>query len=208
MIKIYYADISNLSLENHLDDISEYRKEKLNKIKPALSLKQSLGAELLLNEAVRNDFPDVSFPLNIKTGEFGKPYCEEIPFFFCLSHSGDFAACAISENEIGLDIQKLSAYKENLVTRNFTPSERDYIENSDDRDIAFTKIWTGKESYIKALGTGLRTALNSFSVWPERVILSGEDKFCIHSGIIENFFYSVCVKGENLPEVQIIKTAL
>lgn len=208
MIKIYYADISNLDIEKNLKNISVYRQEKLSKIKPILSKKQSLGAELLLNFAVKENFPDISLPLNIKIEQLGKPYCDELPAFFSLSHSGNFAACAICEKEIGIDIQKNSVYKENIIKRQFSVPEQEYIENAEDKDKAFTKLWSMKESYIKALGTGLHTALNSFSVWPGAVIKSESSGICkIQSNCIEDCWFSVCVLGSecNAPLIKKIE---
>ena len=213
MIKIYYADISNLDIDNldidkNLKDISVYRQEKLNKIKPILSKKQSLGAELLLNFAAKENFPDISLPLNIKIEQLGKPYCDELPFFFSLSHSGNFSACTICEKEIGLDIQKPSVYKENILKRQFSVSEQEYIENAEDKNKAFTKLWSMKESYIKALGTGLHTALNSFSVWPQAIIKSESSEiYNIQSYCIEDYWFSVCVFSSdcNLPLIKKIE---
>lgn len=197
MIKIYYSDISNLNIEDHLDDVSAYRREKLNKSKQLLNKKQGLGAELLLNFAVKEICPELALPLNIQLGQYGKPFCEELPICFSLSHSGNFSACAVCETEIGLDIQKPSCFKENLAKRYFTLTEREYIYNSEDRDKAFTKIWTMKESYIKALGTGLNTAMNSFSVIPEPYVSSESSEiFRIYSSSIENSCFSVCGSGE------------
>ncbi len=209
MIKIYYADITNLNIENNLMGISVYRNEKLNKIRPTLSKRQSLGAELILNSAVKEIFPDMSFPLNIKHGKFGKPFCPELPVFFSISHSGNFSACAICEEEIGLDIQKPSAYKENLVKHHFTKSEREYIENSVNKDKAFIKLWTMKESYIKAIGTGLHTTLESFSVWPEAAVNSDSlGTYGIWSDYIEDYSFSVCVTRRHCPTPIIRKIEL
>ncbi len=209
MIKIYYCDVSKLNTENDMPEISQYRKEKLSKAKRISNKKQGLGAELLLNWAVKENLTNSHFPLDIKTGPYGKPYCDELPFSFSLSHSGNFSACAICEREIGLDIQQLSEYKENLARRSFAAQEREYIEASDDKDMAFTQIWSMKESFIKALGTGLHTPLDSFSVMPDKFVNVGNsDRYYIYSVFMENCFFSVCVKGDSISVPEITKLEL
>ena len=39
-------------------------------------------------------------------GREGKPYFRDLPFYFNLSHSGDYVLCVLSEAEIGADIQQ------------------------------------------------------------------------------------------------------
>lgn len=209
MVKIYYCDVSKLNIENDMQEISQYRREKLSKTKRILNKRQGLGAELLLNWAVKENMANAPFPLDIKTGPYGKPYCDALPFRFSLSHSGDFSACAICDREIGLDIQQLSEYKENLVRRSFTAQEREYVQASDDKDMAFTKIWSMKESFIKALGTGLHTSLDSFSVMPDFIVnINNSGRYCIHSDFKENCFFSVCVKGGSVSAPEITKLEL
>ena len=63
-----------------------------------------------------------------------------------------------------MDIQKSAVYSPALVNRFFAEAERDYIEAAQDKNCAFTEIWSLKESYIKAVGTGMHMPLSSFSV--------------------------------------------
>ena len=94
------------------------------------------------------------------TGESGKPELADVPLRFSLSHSGERCACAVYDRAIGVDIQKRAAADMRILERRFTPREREYVLNSADREAAFTRVWTMKESYVKALGTGI--PLNSF----------------------------------------------
>jgi 4'-phosphopantetheinyl transferase len=92
-------------------------------------------------------------------GPQGKPEVSNGPFF-SLSHSGDLALCAVSPaRRIGVDVEQLRpvAGAEQIARRWFTVSELEaYLEaRAAQPDQAFLRVWTRKEAYLKALGTGL-----------------------------------------------------
>lgn len=164
MLRLYYANVSALDADATGCELSEYRRVKLAKQKNPAARKQSLGAELLLRYAQHDAAPERPWPPTITVGENGKPAWDVEGLCFNLSHSGDFAACAIADQAFGLDVQERCAYREGLARRFFSEAERREIEGAEDRDQAFGRIWALKESWIKALGTGLSTPLPSFSV--------------------------------------------
>ena len=163
MLRIYYADVSALDPDREYV-ISEYRCERLACVRQDASRRSGLGAELLLNHAVigwRGDFP---LPLDIVTLGHGKPALRGGEIFIGLSHSGTYAAAAVCDRDFGLDLQRNTPPNPALVRRFFSADEQKYIAQAEDGEYAFTEIWCKKESYIKALGTGLATPLASFSV--------------------------------------------
>ena len=44
-------------------------------------------------------------------GRLGKPYFKNLPWYFSMSHSGEYVFCAVSEREVGADIQKCKPLK-------------------------------------------------------------------------------------------------
>lgn len=164
MLRIYYADVSALPENPEGLPLSRYRLEQLNRVRPALRRRQGIGAELLLIRALRELDGDLALPLDILTEQGGKPYLACGTPHFSLSHSGRFVACALSDKTVGLDIQLQSPCRESLVHRFFAPEEQRYVLASEDRDAAFTEIWSKKESRLKADGTGLTMELSAFSV--------------------------------------------
>jgi len=73
--------------------------------------------------------------------------------------------CAISSVPIGVDILESDAYTVNRVYKRI-------VSSSD--ATPFTKhdllsLWTKKESYVKLIGSGLRTPMSSFYVAGDRV---------------------------------------
>lgn len=104
-------------------------------------------------------------------GQYGKPYLTTSPFEFNLSHSGDYAVLAISRNLVlGIDVEYIDASVacRELAERFFAREEitqlQSCIQQSDQLRDSFFRIWTAKESIIKALGAGLSLSLTSFAV--------------------------------------------
>ena len=129
-----------------------------------MARKQSICAELLLRYALRECGYAANSPLQIETGEYGKPYLKTGDCCFSLSHSEQAVLCAVSDTECGADIQQIRPVDRALVERYYAPEEKQAVFSADDPDEAFTAIWARKESYIKASGLGLRIPLPSFSV--------------------------------------------
>ena len=122
-------------------------------------------------------------PLDISCGKDGKPELLGSGICFNLSHSGSFAACAVSDSPVGLDIQAERDCNGRLAEKYFSAQERRFVERSENKAYAFTKLWSMKESVVKILGTGLKRPLSSFTVDPERntACLDGRMLYFHHS---------------------------
>lgn len=86
---------------------------------------------------------------SIITNEYGKPYIKDNPFYFNISHSGDYYIMAFSQNEIGIDIQKHSKIKKTIINK-FHPNEKGISTLQQ-----FYDLWCKKEAYAKYLGTSI-----------------------------------------------------
>jgi 4'-phosphopantetheinyl transferase len=99
----------------------------------------------------------------------GKPEIKNSSLHFNLSHSKDAFAIAISESvNVGVDLEKQNIdlnYKA-IVKRFFSEAESKYIlfpeEQSLDR---FFLLWTRKEAFLKAIGTGIISDLSHVEVF-------------------------------------------
>ena len=185
MLRLFLAEISGLSVEPNGLSLSEYRLSRLEKIKLPDKRKQSIGAELLLIYAVQAVCPQVCTPLEIECGFKGKPEFKNIPLHFSISHSGNFVACAVSDDLVGLDIEVGLSYKPRVSQRFFNEKELCAIESSDNKDIGFSLIWTAKESIAKYYGTGLSAVLSEIDTLDS-------EKYNIFQTVFENVVISVC----------------
>lgn len=97
--------------------------------------------------------------LVMEYGKNGKPYLRDLPFFFNLSHSGEYVFCALSDREVGADIQLCnSADYGRLAGRFFSEEEQRKLEScvvENERRHLFYRLWTRKEAYGKLMGVGL-----------------------------------------------------
>lgn len=96
-------------------------------------------------------------PLAFRYGEKGKPYFRDYPFYFNLSHSGDYVLCALSTKEVGADVQQHRAGAGGrIAARYFSEQERAALEScKGGGDELFFRLWTRKEAYGKLTGEGI-----------------------------------------------------
>ena len=88
-----------------------------------------------------------------------KPYLKNYPYYFSISHSGDYVFCVLSEQEVGADIQQKAEYvKEGVVQRFFAEEEKNYWEkcaSEEEKRDFFYRMWCRKEAYGKLTGEGI-----------------------------------------------------
>ncbi len=105
-------------------------------------------------------------------GDHGKPRLAGLGngrVQFNLAHSHGLALCAVSlGRELGVDLEMTRPLDnaERIIERFFSPREQaEFLTLPDpDRRAAFFRGWSRKEAFLKATGTGLSTALDSFDV--------------------------------------------
>lgn len=85
----------------------------------------------------------------------GRPYAVGMPFFN-VSHSGDFVACAVDTQPVGIDVEALRPIRPTLAKRVCCPEELAFIAPSGEFDSArFLRVWTAKEACLKQNGRGI-----------------------------------------------------
>lgn len=173
-MKVYYMNVKIIKADDEkwFKYLSQKRIEKVNRLKKTNKKSQSIGAELLLNYAVNGD---IKKTVEWDTENGGKLYLtQNKDLYVNLSHSGGYAVCAVHNKDVGIDIQHLRECDMNLAKRFFTAEETEYINCSADKNNAFFEVWTKKESFVKAIGTGLTIPLNSFSVLSDTTRYDGK----------------------------------
>lgn len=106
--------------------------------------------------------------LPLQFAEHGKPYLAlpEAPQFN-IAHTEGCVICAISRHDpIGIDVEPIDRNVSlGLAERYFSAPEIAWLEDqpAGAQRLMFLRIWTLKESYIKALGTGLSMSLDQFA---------------------------------------------
>lgn len=111
---------------------------------------QHLAGRLLLKEL----YPD--FPVElIQIADTKKPFLENEPFHFSISHCGDYAAALVSKtHRVGVDVEFLNE-KIGQIQHKFTSEdEAEKIQNSKIKIQNLTLCWSVKESVFKWWGRG------------------------------------------------------
>ena len=163
-----YLDVSPLSdaalFRRCLEDLPwEERKQRVLRYRFEKDRMLCLGAGILARHMLtRAGATD----LRLRREEWGRPCLTAHPdIHFSLSHSGILAVCAVSPSPVGIDVET-ARWDPDIAPLCFQEEEIQWILSSPDRDLAFLRLWTRKESYLKRLGTGLSRSPAGFSVLP------------------------------------------
>lgn len=144
------------------------RADRIGKISLKKSRLQSVAAGLLLEHALSEHGMQGKNLTFLKNAD-GKPSIAEYPdFHYNLSHSKAYAVLVIDECPVGIDIEERRFGYQKLAARFFSVEEAEVLKEHWSDDL-FTKLWTRKESYLKATGFGMRMPLDGFSVLEEQV---------------------------------------
>ena len=145
----FYADISPLENDevfaSQLASVPEARRKKVLQMKRPEDKRLSLGVSLLLRRALEINGVSL-FSCRFAHTPEGKPYVVDFPVKISLSHSGKFAAVALSENEVGVDIERTEPQQRRLAERFFHTEEISYLApfDGDEFDRRFTEICRAK----------------------------------------------------------------
>ena len=123
-----------------------------------LYIKENLTSKQLLDYALF-DYANIK-DYELYYNKYGKPYLKDSNIYFNISHTRNLVICAISDKEIGVDIEKL-VYNELVSKRILNQKEYSILLNSKCKEEIFTIMWTSKESYVKMLGIGLEYGLKN-----------------------------------------------
>lgn len=196
MKNIYLFDISPLSdvciFKKYYNSCPQYRKDKINALKNKTDRMLSLGSEILLSFGMA-DFGIYEY--NILTTESGKPYAQNLNLQFNLSHSGKYVAAAFSDKAIGIDIETPRKINPGLTKRYFSEAELKHFETCDKHELEFLKIWTRKESLLKATGIGIGTKLSDVSVLDSTAKLKNME-YTLATFIENDYILSVAYEGK------------
>lgn len=169
MENIYFMEINEDFSEQQqamLAFLSMEKQQKILSLRFAVDKKLSLFADVLVRclacqiHNLKNQ--DMVFEQN----DFGKPYLAGFPAFqFNISHTRNALVVAISNQAVGIDIEKVQQANLRIAQQFFTAKEVAWIyEEAEKQDERFYAVWTQKEAYLKWLGKGISMPLSSFDI--------------------------------------------
>ncbi|MPM79781.1 4'-phosphopantetheinyl transferase Sfp [bioreactor metagenome] len=116
---------------------------------------QTLYANKIAKEKIADKLCIRAENVRFSFGKHSKPYLEDEKLWFNISHSGKMVAVVISEEPVGVDVERNFAFNPRLAKKICNNSEMRFLEKSSDKDSLLTKLWTIKESFLKASGEGI-----------------------------------------------------
>ncbi len=122
-----------------------------------------LASHVALRQLVGTYMGVAAEAVQFREGPRGKPRVEG-GLEFNLSHSGDLALVGIARAPVGVDIERIAPRKAlmNIAARYFHTDETAWLESrgEGERLREFYRLWTMKEAFLKATGTGLAGGLD------------------------------------------------
>lgn len=196
-MKIYSCNISDISSSEFtewFENMSDSRKESVKKLLIPQKQKSKIAADNLCRNAI-SDYCGISAKkIEFGTEKNGKPFAKGLDIHFNISHSGDLVVCAVSDKEIGIDIEKIRSINPRVFEKFADKKEVEYINSHKN---GLFEIWTLKEAYFKCIGTGLGADIKnvSFDITESNVKCSEKGFNCLFHKIADGYICSTCERN-------------
>lgn len=184
IVRLYWLnteDLSNGIYQEYYKKLSPARRNKTDNYHFIKDKCLSVGAGALLDKGL-SCYGLKEADVQLSYNENGKPFLPDFPeIHFNLSHSGTIVFAIFTDTEAGCDIEKIKPADLRVARRFFCDREYRYVagqKSETGQQEAFFRLWTLKESFVKATGAGLLIPLNSFEI----KIMPGDCR----NGIMEN----------------------
>ncbi|XP_050545503.1 L-aminoadipate-semialdehyde dehydrogenase-phosphopantetheinyl transferase [Daktulosphaira vitifoliae] len=158
--------------------IQSEEKERIGRFVFKRDAKSSIIGQLMIMKYLSETACVPWSNIKIKRDTNNKPFIEDCNLNFNVSHDESLVVFAGEKNtSVGVDIMR-NHYKGGkslseffrLMHRNFSLKEWDYINNGTEKQKinTFYRFWCLKESYVKAIGTGLTINLRNVCFVPKQ----------------------------------------
>lgn len=192
---VLYFDTSNVTIDDLLKSSYLSSKDKLSfeKYKIDETKKEKIVSTIFKNKYVGE------YEIN----EHGKPISENK--FFNISHSHGYVVFVLDNAPIGIDIEQIRSFNQNLIDFVSNDEEKKYIHD----DTSFFEIWTNKEALVKALGTGIKIRPNQIPALPlnSQRVYDGK-KYFNKTIIFNGYVISVSSNSDELFEIEMVQEKL
>jgi 4'-phosphopantetheinyl transferase len=162
LLSIIRSDTVPSNIEAVIDSLpfGELEAQRLKNIKNPIALKNSLSALLCLRDLLFSIDIDLdSEDLTVLRKSGGKPCFSSLPLCFNITHSRDYCAVALSDTDIGIDLEFVDPSRDvSAISKRFFSSEEHSMLcacNNTERFELFYSLWTKKEALAKLYGKGL-----------------------------------------------------
>lgn len=193
-IQLFLMSADEKLCDEGLRFLPESRRNAVSRRKQPQARAESLFGELIVRREICRRFGREAALSEFRIGEYGKPYLSgDESFGFSISHSSGTVLAAVSDGNVGADIERCDRRSDRLMAKCCTPDEREYLGTVPDKGREFIRLWTRKEALSKLDGRGIAMGFGTVSVLNDRRIFTAER---------DGFFLSAA--ADTIPECEII----
>ena len=183
-------------IDNHIDDfdlrealaaVSQQRRDYALRYRQERDQRLCLATYRLLQRALMQEYGIDELPV-FAYDDKGKPLLQGHPdIHFSLSHCHEAVAVAVSDRPVGIDIETTGHYSAEVARRVMNDDEMREIEASAQPEVAFTRLWTMKESLYKLTGDDNGGDMAG--------MLSDISKYRFTTTVHPRFIYTACIQA-------------
>lgn len=170
-MKYFIYNIENLTdseYEKWFSLMTKEKQDRVSRYKDFERRKCSVAGEKLVKEYIGKSLNISPEALVVLANKNGKPYIENCPIHFNISHCENTLIYAFSDKEIGIDIEKIRPISHSVLNRFFSTEEQEFVlgkasNESESEDYYkpqilenFYRIYTLKEAICKKSGIGIK----------------------------------------------------
>ena len=154
-MKEYFCDISTVSDEEfarRYRQMQPERRAKCDRLINPLAKKQCIAADQLMRIALSEALNLPKEQISLCVSPDGKPYLENDPVYFSISHSENIVVCVVSDCPVGVDAELIRPIPPSAQEKICTKTELEYLrtaKNDEERLYRFFTLWTRKEALFK-----------------------------------------------------------
>ncbi|GFN29899.1 4'-phosphopantetheinyl transferase family protein [Paenibacillus xylaniclasticus] len=208
MVRINEKISPSIIYQDVLPTLSAERQNRVRNYRREEDARRSIVAEMLIRAIVMDKFKLAHNEIVFGTNAYQKPFLtNNRAFHFNLSHSGDWVLCAIDASPVGTDVERIKPIDLDVARRFFSASEYiDLMSKPESEQLTyFYRLWTMKESYIKAVGKGLSIPLDSFtcqvSETGERALIEDSGRvYFLRTFPLGDYMVSVCTQKDQFSQ--------
>jgi len=194
MIRYMYTSNIDLATIEHLaKEMPEKRLSDYQQLAKVGDKVNNIVSFLLLKQYCQEN----GYETEITYGNDGKPYIQNNPFFFNISHSDGIVAVAFDNDEVGMDIEKIKDVDQDIAGILYSDIEKEKYSTLLTESKTFYKAWVMKESYTKMLGKGLYIEFKDLTLNLEEDN-STINEYNINSYIIDDYFLAITTKKSEI----------
>jgi 4'-phosphopantetheinyl transferase len=207
MLSIYYTQKSEVMTQAFWEWCRQQLplkiRDRIERKASREKIQTSLLGYLLLKESLERNGLHQAIDM-IKQSPEGRPNIVQ-NFDFNISHSDQYAVCAFSKKySLGIDIEKIKPISLEFLRSFFNQDEWAEMQENENSQEQFYRLWTKKEAVVKADGRGLNIPLKEIIIRNNQGFVERVKWFLQEIPLDQNYIMHVAT-NEPIQEYQRVK---